>query len=197
MGVVCHGYRQLANRFLECFRPLDDGATIVIAPEGLSRFYAERFRGEHGPASPVSASWMTREDRENDIHDYINYLDVLYARAIGDRGVSNLGVFALGFSQGAATVSRWVVHGVARIDHLILWGGLLPPDLDLHTNRAELAKLRLSFVLGTEDEFIKTEAVETQRQQLADLGIASRLVQFDGGHVIDADALAEVLGKES
>src|SRR5207245_4750618 len=36
---VCHGYGQLAGRFLRHFEPLDDGSRVIIAPEGLSRFY--------------------------------------------------------------------------------------------------------------------------------------------------------------
>ena len=33
---VLHGYRQLAERFLRRFVPLDDGSRLVVAPEGLS-----------------------------------------------------------------------------------------------------------------------------------------------------------------
>src|SRR5437867_9781706 len=36
---VCHGYGQLAARFLEKLRVLDDGRRYLVAPEGLSRFY--------------------------------------------------------------------------------------------------------------------------------------------------------------
>src|SRR5881296_2809116 len=36
---VCHGYGQLASRFLEKLRVLDDGRRYLLAPEGLSRFY--------------------------------------------------------------------------------------------------------------------------------------------------------------
>src|SRR5207247_6476521 len=36
---ACHGYGQLAARFLEKLRVLDDGHRYLVAPEGLSRFY--------------------------------------------------------------------------------------------------------------------------------------------------------------
>ena len=36
---ACHGYGQLAGRFLEKLRALDDGTRYLVAPEGLSRFY--------------------------------------------------------------------------------------------------------------------------------------------------------------
>lgn len=36
LWIVCHGYGQLADEFLEQFRLLDDGETLVVAPEGLN-----------------------------------------------------------------------------------------------------------------------------------------------------------------
>ena len=33
LWVVCHGYGQLAGRFLRHFEPLDDGARVIVAPE--------------------------------------------------------------------------------------------------------------------------------------------------------------------
>ena len=38
LWLVCHGYRQLARRFLRGFRGLDEGSRLIVAPEGLSRF---------------------------------------------------------------------------------------------------------------------------------------------------------------
>src|SRR5881398_3935866 len=68
---ACHGYGQLAARFLEKLRVLDDGRRCVVAPEGLSRFYLSESPAERR----VGASWMTREDRLAEIDDYVPYLD--------------------------------------------------------------------------------------------------------------------------
>src|SRR6266704_6639708 len=67
---ACHGYGQLAGRFLEKLRVLDDGTRYLVAPEGLSRFYLS----ESATARRVGASWMTREDRLVEIEDYVRYL---------------------------------------------------------------------------------------------------------------------------
>src|SRR5207247_6761190 len=72
---ACHGYGQLAGRFLEKLRVLDDGTRYLVAPEGLSRFYLS----EHPTERRVGASWMTREGRLAEIEDYVRYLDALYA----------------------------------------------------------------------------------------------------------------------
>ncbi len=74
---VLHGYRQLAARFLRRFEGIADGTRRIVAPEALSRFYVSREPGRHGPVSVVGGTWMTREDRENEIRDYVRYLDML------------------------------------------------------------------------------------------------------------------------
>jgi hypothetical protein len=38
LWIVCHGYGQLASRFLERFRPIEAEQRGIVAPEGLSRF---------------------------------------------------------------------------------------------------------------------------------------------------------------
>lgn len=65
--VVLHGYKQLARRFIRRFKPLDNGRRLIVAPEGLSRFYVSPSEGRHGVASVVGATWMTREDRRAEI----------------------------------------------------------------------------------------------------------------------------------
>ena len=73
---VCHGYGQLAAYFVRHFAFLAeaDPTTVVIAPEGLSRFYLT------GNGGRVGASWMTRDDRLHEIADHINFLNQLSAK---------------------------------------------------------------------------------------------------------------------
>ena len=78
--VACHGYGQLAGRFIRHFAPLDDGSRLVVAPEALSRFYLDEPGTAPAAERRVGACWMTREDRLHEIDDYVRYLDALYAR---------------------------------------------------------------------------------------------------------------------
>ncbi len=71
---VLHGYGQLASFFAKHFEKIADEKTLVIAPEALSRFYSD------GTGGRVGATWMTKEDRLNQIDDYIFYLDALHQR---------------------------------------------------------------------------------------------------------------------
>jgi predicted esterase len=186
---VCHGYGQLAGRFLGHFSELDDGTRHIVAPEALSRFYLGDTTGPHGPEARVGATWMTREDRLREIDDYVGYLDAVYARTLagGDRG--RVRVTVLGFSQGTATVSRWLTRGSATADRLILWGGFLPGDMDVGVYAHRLRTLELTVVLGRHDEFVRPEAVAAARELLERHAIPYQLVTFDGGHRLDAAVL--------
>src|SRR5256885_16981857 len=74
---------------------------------------------------------MAREDRLSEIEDYVRYLDAVHDDVFRVLDRSQVRLHALGFSQGAPTVSRWAALGQARVDRLVLWGGEFPPDLGL------------------------------------------------------------------
>jgi predicted esterase len=180
---LCHGYGQLAARFLEKFAVLDDGQRYLVAPEGLSRFYLSERPGERR----VGASWMTREDRLAEIEDYVRYLDRVYDDVFGSLDRAPVSLHALGFSQGAATVSRWAALGNARVDRLVLWAGDLPPDLDLTRPRVvdRLRAARLTLVHGATDEYFTPKVVSGITARLDEHGISYRAVPFAGGHGLD------------
>ena len=79
---VLHGYGQLASQFVRVFEPLDDGTRLIVAPEALNRFYLVGVDTMPAADRPVGATWMTREDRDNEIEDYIAYLDDLAATVL-------------------------------------------------------------------------------------------------------------------
>lgn len=186
---VLHGYRQLAERFIRRFRALPgvaSGARAVVAPEGLSRFYIDDDGGEHGPDSRVGATWMTRADRENEIRDYVEYLDRLAEVVLdGDRRI-----VVLGFSQGAATASRWAAYGRVRPAELVLWAGGLAADLDMARAGRALSGARVRMVAGRDDGWA-TDRTEQGRRRLAEVGVEAEVIPFDGGHVIPSGVLIE------
>ena len=192
--VVCHGYGQLAAQFLEGFRPLDDGTRLVVAPEALSRFYLDDQPGTIHTDSRVGATWMTREDREHEIADYVRYLDTLHDELLRSVERDRVRLVALGFSQGVATVTRWATLGTARPDRLVLWAGSLPQDLDEDAARRALGRLRVTLVVGSRDRFATPEVVGRQQEWLRERGIPFEHVSYDGGHRIDGATLARLAG---
>jgi predicted esterase len=189
--VALHGYGQLAAYFVRHFAPLADGR-LVVAPEALSRFYLEsQPDGVHGRR--VGATWMTREDRDVEMADYVRYLDLaLDAAAAG----SPAPLHVLGFSQGAATACRWLAtrdaRGAPPAARLVVWAGEVPPELDL--GAAWLRRTRLTFVVGSEDRFFTPGVVAALRARLDGAGVSYDVVPFEGGHRLQGDVLARVIG---
>ncbi len=187
---LLHGYGQLAERFLARFETLDDGRRLLVAPEGLSRFYTDEMRKHE----TVGASWMTREDRLPEIDDYVAYLDLVHAEARAGPGAAAARLVVLGFSQGAATATRWALRGAARVDRLVLWAGTLPPDVDLRAEAARLSAMDLTIVAGEQDDWVQGN-LALQEEAMAEAGVRHRLVEFAGGHSIEAAELERLTGK--
>lgn len=183
---VCHGYAQLANYFINNFDELDKNKNLIIAPEGLHRFYWKGF------SERVVASWMTKEDRENDILDYINYLNVVYSEVISSLKNKNIKINVLGFSQGTATVCRWLASNNVKADSLILWAGAFPPDMNFEKNKEVFKKLKTFVVVGDADEFITEEEVLKHADLLKKNEIAFELIRFQGKHEINKQTLTDL-----
>ncbi|MGH7506172.1 MAG: alpha/beta hydrolase [Longimicrobiales bacterium] len=188
--LVCHGYGHLALPFLRAFDAIADAARLVVAPEALNRYYTDGGVRPHGPDSPVGATWMTREDRLAEIDDYVRYLDLVYADALRGIDRGRVSIFALGFSQGAATVARWAARTAFKLDHVVLWGGILPPELEPAPRL--FASADLTFAFGSRDAFASAERIREEQERLRAAGLAFRILRFDGGHRLDAETLRQL-----
>lgn len=189
--VVLHGYRQLAHRFIRRFRPVLQPHRLVVAPEALNRFYVGDAPGRHGPGSTVGGTWMTREDREVEIADYVRYLDLLHDQVQGWLPAP-VPVVALGFSQGCHTLSRWAAYGASRLRAAVFWGEVLPPDLDLERAGKAYRSTRLVSVQGREDTHITPDLLERQRRQVEAMEVGWEERWHSLGHVLEPETLAAV-----
>ena len=200
LWVVCHGYRQLAGRFIGRFTGVAETGKTVVAPEGLSRFYLDPGGGAHGPEARIGATWMTREDREAEIHDYVRYLDAVVDRWTGRAADADDwtgrpeqgGPTVLGFSQGCHTACRWVALGRTRPARLVLWGALLPVDPPLSDYAMRLAAAEVVLVRGMDDPWAKDTAFRGCADRLGAAGVSTRVLTYDGGHRVDPGLVAEL-----
>lgn len=187
---VCHGYGQLAAYFIRHFATLtaSDPTLVVVAPEGLSRFYLQDNTNGQGR---VGATWMTREDRLSEIEDYVNYLNQLVEITLAGLA-TDVRITVLGFSQGAATVSRWLTRARFRPTRLVLWAGAFPPDMEFEVAARLVRNLPVTLVCGHQDQFVAPADLEEQRQFLRRLGIEPEVLTFDGKHTLDAGILQQL-----
>ena len=182
---VLHGYGQLAEHFIKQFEPIQEDSRFIVAPEALSRFYVRR------EPNRVGASWMTRECRENEINDYLAYLNqvALFVYDMLDRRIPST---VLGFSQGATTASRWVTLGRFPAKRLILWGGDIAQDLSLDQHGPMLNQLSPTFVVGDHDHYLNEKRVRQEEARLKEHQISYELITFKGGHEIEPNVLRTI-----
>lgn len=187
---VLHGYGQLAQYFIKKFKILEQHHICVIAPEGLSRFYLDELRPSGRKDTRVGATWMTRENRAMDIENYIEYLDMVYADEVKHHTIP---VTLLGFSQGAATASRWALSKRINFNRLILWSGILPYDMDFEAGSKILHDKDVYVAYGKKDPFLNDDRFAEMQSLTKKLNKEIREITFEGGHEIDEDVLLTMI----
>ena len=192
-----HGYGQLAARFLRPFAGIVPADTLVVAPEGLSRFYLELPRVDGSHLQRVGATWMTREARELDISDTMAWLDVVYhdvmaaSVARGSPAVCGL----LGFSQGVVMASRWAAVGAVEPASFVAWAGSLASDVQHERFATRIARARVTLVAGDDDRFVTPAARETVLRSMRGYHADVREVSFPGEHALDPGVLTMLLNE--
>ncbi|MEZ4971666.1 MAG: alpha/beta hydrolase [Cyclobacteriaceae bacterium] len=191
---VIHGYGQLAQYFIKKFDVLARQNIFVIAPEGLSRFYLEDVQTRAaGGSNRVGATWMTRENRLMDIENYVSYLDDIYKAEVQSHNF-NIPVTILGFSQGAATATRWILNEKIRFDQFILWAGIFPTDMNFDKGHSLLIDKRVVTVFGTDDPFITPPRVNELNDLIGKIGIKPEKMSFTGKHEMNDELLLKLAG---
>ncbi len=183
---VVHGYGQLAEYFIKKFKVLDDGKTVIIAPEALSKFYLKEFSGR------VGATWMTKYERDSEILDYISYLNQLYRTILQGMDVNKLKINLLGFSQGTATVARWCMNENIKYDRLILWAGYFGNGIQDVIDPLKLTEKEVVLCYGKEDEFLIKIDLQQYQQNIQKVIPQIQIHTFEGGHTIDEELLLKI-----
>jgi predicted esterase len=174
--VGCHGYAENAERHLRALESIPGaGRWTLCSVQGLSVFYNTK-------RQDVSASWMTRHNRELAIQDNVAYLDGVVSQLRSD-GVTGPLVFA-GFSQGVAMAYRAAALGSHACAGVIALAGDVPPEL------AEADLKNLPHVLlgrGIKDEWYSPTMLETDLELLRGKGVEVETCLFEGGHLWTAE----------
>lgn len=186
---VFHGYGMLSQYFIKKFKSLENNHTIIISPEALSRFYI----GEN--YDRVGASWITKEDKLDDIEDNINYLNSLFESTTKNIDLNSINIHVLGFSQGGATACRWVLNSTIKITSLGLWGADIPIDCLTENNREKWEQFKTTLIVGKKDEFISEENKVKFAKLLNSYNLDYNLIEYDGTHKIIEEVLIDYIQK--
>ncbi len=183
--LLFHGYGQLAEFFIRKFQEFDNPNRLFVAPEGTNYNYIEGFRGR------VGANWMTRHEREIAIANNQRYLNQLVDGLLAEYQEKPT-LRILGFSQGAATATRWASNWKGEVTQLVLWAGGFAEDLELELASLKFAKTDFAMVLGNQDELILPESIEKQEELIKKLGLPVKKYFFEGGHSLDQELLSKI-----
>ena len=134
---------------------------------------------------------MTKEDRLQDINDYVKALDQIASDV--QQGHTFKKKAVLGFSQGVATACRWVANGNSSFEHLINWAGAFPPDLDFKAAHRSLKNVSIDILVGDNDEFISQTSFNQHLEHLNGLDLNFRSSVFKGKHDVYQKPLKELL----
>ncbi|QNL22188.1 alpha/beta hydrolase [Hyphobacterium sp. CCMP332] len=178
--LVCHGYGQLASRFIKKFIALDQNKNLIIAPEGLSHFYLDGLSGN------VGASWMTKHNRELEIENQFSFLESLMISKVKASKAKRISL--LGFSQGGATICRWISKSEIIFDDLYLWATIFPPDMSTDFLDKTLLGKNVRIFYGDKDPFLKNEHIQ-KTKQLMDRVPQLKIVKFEGDHRVIPEVL--------
>lgn len=173
--LVLHGYGQLAEYFIRHFKNIHHDHNFIIAPEGLSRFYLNETTGR------IGASWMTKEDRESEIGDYVHYIDELMKNQAIPQHAR---IHVLGFSQGASTACRWAMQTTLNIHSLICWAGFFPPDMQWTSPKYLSDTMKTYLLYGHQDEYVNEDLKKQIEKLIQSLKKKPNIITFEGKHEI-------------
>lgn len=204
LWIAFHGYAHRASDFVTPLLDVVPSHVRVVAPEGLSRFYLEMPRPDGGHLARTGASWLTRDDRDDELRDALAMVQSVVAReyagivhARGERPA----LCVLGFSQGVAMSMRWVVEvgrnpAIGVRDHVhrhVLWAGGLAHDVSDEALRNAWRDTQVEVVWGSRDKFASESARETVRARFEGIGVTPAARTFAGGHRLDATLFGAML----
>ncbi len=164
-----HGYTENAEIQMWRLEAVAGGDNwTLVSVQGLHRFY-------RGKTPEISASWMTRQDREEMIADNIEYADRVVSAVVR----SPAKIVTLGFSQGVAMAFRAALRGRVRGDAIVAVGGDIPPEL-LADPGSQFPPVLLA--RGETDDWYTASKLDGDVAELKTRGMTPVVSVYPGGH---------------
>ncbi len=181
--IILHGYGQKSKEFYQHFLNFNLKENYFVLPDALNYFYLKSGEGE------IGASWMTKYEREKDIEDNNRYLNKVYQHFVQPHIWNGKKLYVLGFSQGAATLVRWLAMNDINASQVILWGAAFPPDMEQEKYLKKLHSLKWLYFVGTEDEYITIEEKEKMKAFFETHHFNLKWIEYTGKHSLKKNIL--------
>ena len=182
--VVLHGIGFLSRYFLRYFDELNADENYIIAPQAPSKYY---LKNEY---RHVGASWLTKENTQQEKKNVLAYLDAVMKEEIVP---ANRRLIILGFSQGVSIATRWISSRQLKCAHLVLYAGgipteLTPSDFDFLAHNGT----KISVLVGNQDEYLTPDVLKKEAIRINTLfkGRATQTI-FEGGHEMKKELLKQ------
>lgn len=180
--IIFHGYGQLASEFKNSFSELISEDHCLIFPQGLSKFYLK------GVDKKIGANWMTSQDRELDITNYIAYINQVFTHEVKPY-LDKVELNILGFSQGGHTASRWIYQSKIKYNKFVLWGADLANEIDGIVVKESFSQGKNLLVVGDRDRYIDHDLLQKTKNRFENIDFNYQLVEYKGGHDIYPEVL--------
>ena len=181
--LVCHGIGYLSRYFIRHFNHLDADENYIIAPQAQSKYYLK------SDYRHVGASWLTKENTESEIENVLNYLDEVFMEENLSKAPN---LIVLGYSQGVSVATRYLAQRKINCAQLILHSGKVPAELTAK-DFAFLKDTKVTYLYGTQDEYLKKGIIEVEETRLKSLFPYNfELQTYDGGHEFNTDIIEKL-----
>ncbi|GEM_PF-412736 len=184
-----HGYGQTSAYMAGKFDWIDPKSEFVICPEALNAFY---WGDERKPV----ACWMTKRHRYDEIEAFVGYLDQLYHRYCSHVNQETKIVF-FSFSQGSATVWRWMHASQPRVNAVVNWAGWIPEDIGYTHLQEYFKEIDIYLHYGQEDEFINDDTVSRITDVIDENQLDVAVSKWPGKHHIPKPELIKFFESKS
>ena len=171
----------LSRYFIKYFDQLNPEENYIIAPQAQSKYY-QGSKYQH-----VGSSWLTKENTQKEIGNVMNYFDaVLQAEQIPN----TINFIVLGYSQGVSVAARYLAKRKLKCDRILFLSGRIPTELEAKDFDFLSDACKVSFMYGTEDEYITDEILAGEKARFLNLFTKnSSIIPFEGKHEVKKELL--------
>lgn len=181
-----HGMGFLSRYFLKPFTGLNATENYIIAPQAPSKYYL------NDKYNYVGASWLTKENTQEELKNVLHYVDQLYTK---EKITNQENLILFGFSQGVSIALRWMVSRKIKCRTLIIYAGGIPHELKKEDfDYIDLRKLSIKICYGNKDKFLTPERLKIEREKISALfGAHAEIIEFEGGHEVNPEILKNLV----